>query len=507
MKEQSPSFSPFALVRNVGCNIEFQLIDVGAKEEASETVSGNARASQSAQVLNDIKKASGKWATLEDDLWVLDGSMDILPEDVTPYETGWWSDALSDGTGVFEKPPYVLFDFAGNSVSTIGYTLFFDDKIKQFPIQIRVTTYGSDGSTIIAQKTFQTSGIQQILDFPSENYYSVKFEFLRTADPYRRIKMLDIIFGIIQIFDNSSLSDVSFEYGADIMAESIPSRELVFTFDNSDRKYNLLNPSGIYAFLQDGQQIKSTIEINGESVDMGTFFYTSAKAKDSALTAEITANDLILTLENQIYTGGANITKTLVNAVSDILNGTNLQMNLSPEASETNVVMAIPEDTSKREALRLVVQAAMCTAWIDRDNVLQIRKLAVNEAEDVLSADRLYDFDGISVSEKVDSVTLTVKNEYSDSETVYTAGSGKNILSRKNPCVAPENGDTVAAWMLACYERRKKYDVKNRCNPAVEIGDTVQIYDAYGQNENASVTGISISFNGALSANTKAVGA
>ena len=67
-------------------------------------------------------------------------------------------------------------------------------------------------------------------------------------------------------------------------------------------------------------------------------------------------------------------------------------------------------------------------------------------------------------------------------------------------------GQTVADWLLAVAGMRKKYNVKNRCDSAVEIGDTLTISDAYNNHENAVVTGLDIKFSGALSAVTEAVG-
>jgi hypothetical protein len=54
---------------------------------------------------------------------------------------------------------------------------------------------------------------------------------------------------------------------------------------------------------------------------------------------------------------------------------------------------------------------------------------------------------------------------------------------------------------------RKHYDVKNRCDPAVEIGDTVRIDDIFANRENAVITGIDVTYDGTLSAKTKGVGA
>ena len=123
-----------------------------------------------------------------------------------------------------------------------------------------------------------------------------------------------------------------------------------------------------------------------------------------------------------------------------------------------------------------------------------------------ITPNELYDYDGVAISEAVDCVQLHVKSDYSSIDETVTAGSGKNIKSVNNPCVAPANYQSVAAWLLAQYNRRKIYSVKNRGNPALETGDTLKISDAFGQNESAVQTGLVLSFNGSLYAITKGVG-
>jgi hypothetical protein len=94
-------------------------------------------------------------------------------------------------------------------------------------------------------------------------------------------------------------------------------------------------------------------------------------------------------------------------------------------------------------------------------------------------------------------------SEFDEVEKVYIAGSGDKIVSVTNPCVADENGQAVAEWLLAQYNRLKSYNVQNRCDLATEIGDTLNVADAYGQNANATVIGIEIRYNGGLSATTR----
>jgi len=503
MQSASPAYDPYSDVRWVGFNIRFELLDENAKDTAVPTVSGAESISQLEQLTDETTIMSGKYATLEPNSWLLGGGHKIMPDDVSEVQTGWWCDVLSDEEGAFSSPPSLSFYFGGISVDTIGYMLYFDSTADSYPDSIRVTTYASNQTTIIQQKTFTNNKHNCVIDMPVQGYYKVKFEFLTTSKPHRRVRLAECFFGIVQDFDGDSLEAVYITYGADLISEAFPSRQLDFTFENLDKKYNFINPNGLYAYLQQGQDIYAKAIINGEKVDMGVFEYTAAQASDDEVTGRIIANDIVLLSLESVFNGGSNTTVTLQNAVSAVLAGIDIETSLAYPSYA--VSMAIPQGTTRREALRMLAQAARCAIWIDRNGVLQIRPLITSEtADDELNADNMPSMGGVGVSEPVDCVELTVRNEYAETETLYTAGAGRRVKAVENPCA--HNGQEVADWILAQCNRRIRYDNQNRCNPAVEIGDTLKIHDAYSENRNAVVIGQDISFDGGLSARTKAVG-
>lgn len=514
MQPTSPAFSPYANTRYVDFWVRFELLDVNARTHAVPSVSGQENVSQLAQLTDSVEGGSGKYATLEDDCWVLDGTCALLPDNLSGVQTGWWSNVLSGADGVFSSPPYLSFAFGGTPISTIGFTLVFDGQTNNYPTSIRATTYAANGSTIIAQQTFSNSAAYCVLDMPVQNYYAVKFEFLKTSLPYRRIRLTECLFGIVQQFDRHSLSKADLIYSADPLCETFPSRQLVFTFNNLSKNYNLINPRGLYAYLQEGQAIFPKTVINGEAVSMGEFEFMKATSGDDDITGQITANDYVLSaLDSAVFNGGSNTTSTLQAAFDSVLAG--LGIATSIEDPFFIISMAIPRGTTKREASRYLAQAAMCSIWVDRSAVLQAHPLTVEATvDDELNADRMPSMAGISVSEPVDRVVLTVRNEYTTdldgnqrtTETQYVAGTGKREKTFENPCVAAANGQAVANWLLAQCNRRVNYDKPNRGNPAVEIGDTLKIYDAYGENRNAVVTSQDFSFDGGLSSRTQGVG-
>lgn len=498
MQPVSKTYNPYTDERFVNIAVTFRLVDVDAADEATPSSNGAESISRLAALLPGDAVSPGKIMTMEDGLMQTDGTWDILPDGATvPY----WSTALSGGNGAFSTPPTLTFDLSG-SASSIGFMMYFDKPAGCWPSLVRITVYRGD--TRLARKEFANDGPVLAADLMVQEYNKVVVEFLETPQPYRRIKLYRFIFGIIQDFDADTIATATFQFGASADCSAIPSRQLVFTFDNQDRKYNFLNPSGLYAYLQDGQAIDGALVINGERVDMGRHYYTKAEATDEALTAQITANDPVLRLDDETYDKGQSGTWTLREAVADIL-GADAALDMSDEIAARSVGRCIPLETKKREALRLVAQAARCACWTNRAGAYVFRELVAGAAVDTLDGDNCTSLAGIAVTQFYNCVKLTVRDEFAGTKAVeYTAGTGTKIKTYSNPCVV--DGQAVADWLLAANRRRLQYTPPNRGNPALEVGDTLTIYNAFDEPGTAVLTSQTLNYDGGLSANTEAVG-
>lgn len=507
MRDTPFGYRPFPPVRHVGIGIKFGVIDQSAKPGASPSAGAVGALDRLSQTINDQTGVTAKYAALEQNFWTLDGSFSVLPDDLAPVETGWWSSEVSGEDGSFASSPWVRYDFTG-PVSTIGWSLYFDEKTGQYPTSVQITTYNADGS-VQEDYTFDVSGTTQYIPHQVADYYAVRFTFLRTSEPFRRVRLAEVDFGLSEMMDANSIGKCTLQYGVDLTASTIPSRQISFTFDNSDKKYNLLDPDGIYEYLQEGQKIEASLLIDGTAVYMGSFYFTSASTDDNVLVPRVQGNDVIWELDEEVFRGGSNTTTTLSDAVSQVIARSDVKVRFGDGVADRPVVLALETDVKRREALRRLAQAAMCAVWVDRDEVVNFVDISMaDDPVSTLTEHDLYDFSGISITEPVDMVEVVVKNPYlgSDSEAVYTAGEGRNIRTVENTCIAPAAGNAVAAWLLARYRRRKKYSVKNRCDPAVEIGDTIRIHDIYGNRGTAIVTDIEIQYDGGMYAVTGGVG-
>ena len=503
MRNQSNTYDPYRAMRRVGIRAEIAVIDADAKPNASASSAFAVFPSSAAQTVDENYRNPQTYATLEKNAWLLDGSCGMMDDSAS--DLGFWSSSISDENGDIAEECSIVYDFPMD-VKTIGLVLYFMAGYQPAAGGMRIRTYDSGGGLVSDIVNDGRGDVQSVVF--SAVYRRLRIDFTKTALPGRRVRMTEIDFGMTQRFDEDTIADAEIRYNTDLSSDALPFGECALTLDNSDRRWNLLNPKGIYEYMEQGQEISVWLVINGEDVFMGSYAFRSVEARDGALTAKLTAADAVALLDDTEYNGGRCSVASFSDAIAEVLDGTGIACVFDDGIGAESVMMSVPQNTTRREAVRMLTQAARGCVYAGRDGRLRFCRPDLAAAEDVhaITPNELYGFDGITVSEPVGVLRLVVDDEYSDTEITYTAGTAGREVTVKNPCVATGNGDAVAAWLLSRYARRKQYNVKNRCDPALELCDAVRISDAYGQDDASLITGITVRYNGGLSAETEAVG-
>lgn len=508
MQSTSATYAPYTDIRRIELAFDFGVIAPEAAATATPTSSDQSSVSQISQTIDDVEEMGGKYTSLEMNMWALDGTMELYPG----TQVGWQSADISSDDKSYTSNPWLGFTFPANQDS-YGFTLIFDDtQPDNYPKQVITTTYGADGAQTGTITTYP-DGYFHVINLPSQDYRRVHFEFVGTNIPHRRVRVCGVRFGITYSYDATTISSVTVRQSVSPWAESLSSAEIDTTVDNSDQLYNMINPDGLYQFLQDGQYMEWSIIVNGEAVYMGRGYFTSAESEDGGLTASITFNDRLLVMDDMEYDGGANGTWTLSSAISAILTASGTGITAVYEGSLGSVTIGknIPQGTSIREAIRLCAQAAMCTCYMDRQNQLHFFTPSVSTtADEEWTRDVQHEDAQVKVGQLYNVVKLTVGNEYveGNEDAVYMASNVatddfERIYEVSNPLV--QNGNGVAQWILGWIQRRVSYDVTTRGNPALDLLDTVQIDDIYGVNGNAVLTQLDYSYDGGLECDAAAV--
>ena len=165
---------------------------------------------------------------------------------------------------------------------------------------------------------------------------------------------------------------------------------------------------------------------------------------------------------------------------------------------------------TNREALRLALQAACCTAYFDRNGTLVVLDLAESEPVDTLTSDNMAAPPAVKIEEAVNTVRLTTKDPDTDEEVVYTASNITlhemvQVKAVTNTMVHSSMGQAVAEWLLRLSQGRLTYAMSERGNPETKLTDTVTIYDYFGVNRNAVITKQRFQYDGGLAVESEAI--
>lgn len=500
-------YAPYTDTRRVELSFSFGVIAPEAAELAVPASSAQSAVSVIGQTVDDVEEMSGCYTSLECNMWALDGTRDLYPG----MQVGWNSADLSGDTGSYASAPWLEFSFTVGQDS-YGFTLLFDDtQPDNYPSRVTTTTWGETGQQL-GTITTRPDGPLHIVPLPTQNYRKVRFTFLGSAIPRRRVRVCGVRFGIKYTYDPKSIASVEVRQSISPWAESLPSTEVDATIDNSDQLYNMINPSGLYAYLQDGQYMQWTVTVNGAPIYMGQQYFTSAKSEDGGLTASITFNDWLYVLDDVAYTGAGTGTWTLQQAVTALLAAASAEFTAVYHGGVGGVTIAntISAGTSIREGLRQCAQAAMCTCFVGRDNALHFVRPALAAQVDEWSLDVQHDDAQVKVGQLYNVVKLiTGTNEAGDDIVYYAKNVATDDMERvyevTNPCVTGAMGQQVAQWILGWVQRRVSYETRVRGNPAIDLLDTVQINDVYHVNGDAVVTQLDYSYDGGLICDAAAI--
>lgn len=487
MINQEKTYLPYLSERKIDLEAIFELVDVDASSSAKVTASKGAFFSMPFQTHDKISYMSKKIATVEPDEWKLDGSFFLVKENLDNDEIGYWSENLSDETG--NTDVRLVFEFASTQTSR-GVTVIFDDRTANFATDFEVIAYNSKGKEISRATVTNNNSYVAPADMIAEKYKKLEIVFTKTNKPFRRIRVAEVVFGYLKAFSNDDIVSLEVNYETTLYASSLPANRLSLTIDNSDKRYNIINPTGIYRYLQKGQGINASALINGNRVQLGRFYFDSSQSSDNSMTATITAYDKMYVLDNVKVNVGKTGVWTLEEAVKAIIKASNISINtyIDPNIKDRTIGRAIPKDTTAREALRLVAQASRCVCFFNRVDILTFVEPKIDEVVDWLDNDNMSRFPSISDKGLINSVEIEAEDEYTEGEDgkVYTA---QNIapdeeerrLSIINPCVI--NND-VAEWVLNLCSYRIVFNIDERGNPARELIDAVNVADVYGENRN-----------------------
>ncbi|WEK53316.1 MAG: hypothetical protein P0Y55_12035 [Candidatus Cohnella colombiensis] len=510
----------YAPVRTTTARVTFDISDITAADDVTSiaTTTELASISQKAQINNNVREAKTNLATLEQDRFKLDGSFSFA-DDVTPAnngEVGFVSSVLCNGAGTFTTPQTITVNFGSNH-SSAGLTVTFDVFNNEYATDFNLSAYNATGGLIDSVDV--TGNTETIRSFLGQflNYKKVVLTINKWCVGNRRARVLEIDFGFLITYNDDSLISCNLIEEMDMTSGQLPSPEFRFTVDNSERLFNILNPTGFYKYLQQRQQVIADLGMvleNGkiEYVPLGNYLLWEWMSEEGSLTATFTARTNLDLMANYTYEQLTESSKTLYDLaveVFGICRISNYSLDLALKSITTN---SLAKATDCKTILQMIAIAGRCNIYVTRDNIITLKQPTFGGAIDDVTFDNIYNEPKIELERITKQVDVNYWTDLETSVVVSVTAPGVEIgdtlkLEENTLINTSTVALAVANWILAQKQYRAKYSVNWRGNPSHELSDVIAIENTYGGDMDALITKTELTYEGYLQARTESKGA
>lgn len=509
----------YASPRYIACRVTYAITDVTAYGDvASNTVSGEVSGiSDHTQLVNRARTLTYNSATFEQDRFKLDGSFSFA-DDVTANngEMGWVSDVLCGADGTFSSYPTVTIQFNGTH-SSGALTVTFDNVNGEYADSYDISAYDASNALITS---VSVTGNTDVIDEPLGqlyNYKKIVITIKKWCTGNRRARLLEMDFGIVKVYTADNMISMGLVEDLYLDSTNIPSAELKFTVDNSDRAFNILNPTGFYKYLQQRQTIiaEAGVDLGGgfmQYIPLGSFYLAEWVSDEGSLTATFTARNALDLMTGYSYENLAASSQSLTSLATTLFSTCGITKYSIDPSLDSIMTNGLVKSASCRDVLQMIAIAGCVNIYVTRDDTIHLKSVSAGTAVDTISQDNAYAEPQIVLDKVVKQVDVRYFTDLNTSTVVSVTDSnvttGGDTFKVDNVTLIDTSAraSAVANWILNQKKYRAKYTNNWRGNPAHEMSDTVGIETSYGINLNAVVVHNELTYQGYLQAKTDARG-
>ncbi len=339
-------------------------------------------------------RPTGQYGTLEDYFFVLDDSQEIPREveDEQLYQ-GYCSEFISDENGVFgeDNEPIITISYS-EVAKMMGLTLLFDKFAKEYPTEIEMKTYLGD--EIVETLTISPTSYNYVYNHSFEYHDKATMRFVSMSRGHRRLRFMEMIYGIIMSYDTSDYSNTNNIVSAieekriSMVNKVLPEYTFDFSINNTSRDFDTDNPTGFNNYMTERQPVSYdwgyTLDDGNIEWIRGGEMLTTGSIKSDRQKVTISCTDKI-TLLNKTYKRGLYRPEgiSLYDLAEEVLEYAELGTDsagdpmyvLDDSLQDISTKANLPKLPIK-ECLQIIATAGCCTLTSDRDGKINIKKMS-----------------------------------------------------------------------------------------------------------------------------------
>lgn len=491
------------LVPEMFIQITYHASDDKAQTDAIASSSSQVVFSDVSDITDLDNLPSVKYATGELNLWLLDGSCTLIPSS-EPYENaGYVSfENVSDA-----NHPVVTFSFSKVHQEKIpGITIVWSELFNEYATSFRVSAY--NGSSLLQEKQIDNNTlVESSVDLEISGYDSIVIEILSWCVPNHRARIEQVEFGQRVRFNKEDLLSYSHESKRDPISGQLSKDSISFSVNNSDQKWNPINPGGLYQYLYERQAVfvKYGMELDGETewINGGKFYLSNWNTPSNGITASFEARDALVFLSDSPYTGrkSGTLYEMCYDAL-ELLDVTGISYFINENLKNYSTDFSSSNSSYKNsDVLQLAANAAGMALYQTRDGEIRVDWVPFSPEDkssiyEILEMNN-FEYPEISFSNKLKNISYSV-NGASKTYPAGATGDGvtqsvSNSLLSDSIIAQPKNALTESYKVLS---NRRIATLSYRASPHNDALDFVKLNHQFGYSSNLLITDAKYTFNG-----------
>lgn len=473
------------------------------------------------QLYNKVMTADSRYATIEQNRWLLDGSFRLIPDEPSELtgQIGHVGNVLSGNDGTFHETVYAELKFDNVRILQACSVFFSDDTLDGVPADFKVSVMSGSDTVFEKSYTGNKSTSVSIDGFTVYNPTAIRVYVTRWSLPDRYLRVIQIIPGIYEEWTEDVLASLDIQMRGNFSCLAIPYGVATLRMDNLGRRFEPRNRAGVFQSIEERQGIPIAlgVELENGSVEytqVGVFYQANGgwRTSDNEMTMQWEMVDIIGLISDREFILSGSLPTTLGGWVQAIVNqlGSNFadKWHVDENYAGLTVTANNEADVIGQKCGDILRWACMATGTWPRADA----KTGFLTVEPFWNVGNKYDLDNMpsypTMRANDDLAVLTFKL-YDEAETVYNisgnATSSSNTITVSNPFIHTKEQALTAARQILSQYGGIKLELTGRGNPSSEIGDA----DTVWLDESVATTGRrmeqSFNFSNGVLSNCKSV--
>ena len=439
--------------------------------------------------LYDYRFTTARYATLEQNRWLLDGSFAIFPDDYQVSEHKGVADAqLSGADGSFAASAWAAITFSGVSVLQAFSVYFPTDPLEGVAEDFTVEVLSAGQTFYSKTVTGNTASAVAFEGFTVQTPDTIRVTVTKWSLPSRRIRVVEILPGVYEEWTEDIVAAFDCKQQGDVSCLSLPYGTCTLKMDNLSRRFEPRSKSGLFQSIEERQGVETYIGVRladgtVEYKRVGVFYQYSDgwKTGDNGLTMQWDLVDIIGLLADRAYLAPTVLPITLSGWIASLVAqlGTNFADRYTVDADYADLAVTASSRAavSGKKCGDILRWACMATGTWPRADA-ETGKLAVeplwNQGSKI-TLENLVNYPTMKANQSLASLIFHL----SDGTEYVVSGnstSSEKTVTIENPFLHTQaQALTAARLILSCYGGNQ-LELTGRGDPSSEIGDVDTVW-------------------------------